>query len=352
MRFLVTQPAKEGVTAAEDYKPRPYNHRVNPIRPSRRVARLLAVSLALAGCAVSSGQTPTAPPTVSLPTPRPTLTPRPTPTNAPPTVISPREARPTPTPTTYKVAEGDTLIPIANKFGISVEDLIAANNNLDATRLQIGQVLVIPSGPRPTSQPGQLLPSPTPSPYTIRGLNVYRTAAGSLECLGEIFNPGPSALTTVQLQITLLDKNNTSLLQSAFYVALEVVPPNTASPFRVLFTDPPPTFEKFEVKALRGEQVDPKARFTQMTVLRKAGKADGAVYRVSGEVQNTDTVPATRARVVVTTYDANRQVIGYRFQPLGDAPIAPRATMSFELSLLSASPNVADFSVAVEALRP
>lgn len=235
----------------------------------------LASTVALVACGQSGGGNVSLTPTLALPTPRPTLTPRPTPTNAPPTVIAPREARATATPVTYKVQEGDTLIPIANKFGISVQDLLAANTNLDATRLQIGQVLVIPSGPRPAAQPGQLLPSPTPSPYQIRGLNVYRTAAGSLECLGEVFNPGPNALTSVQLQITLLDKNNLALLQSAFYVALEVVPPNAASPFRVLFTDPPPGFERFEVKALRGEQVDPKARFTQMRVTRKDGKADG-----------------------------------------------------------------------------
>ncbi len=318
----------------------------------RRALTAIALGVAMTACGQAVDQTATPPPTVSLPTPRPTLTPRPTPTNAPPTVIAPREARATPTPVIYKVQEGDTLIPIANKFGISVQDLIAANNNLDATRLQIGQTLIIPSGPRPAAPPGQLLPSPTPAPYQIRGLNVYRTAAGSLECLGEVFNPGPNALTSVQLQITLLDKSNQALLQSAFYVALEVVQPGLASPFRVLFTDPPPAFEKFEVKALRGELVDPKLRFTQMRVTKKDGKQDGAVFKVTGEVQNTDTVAATRARVIVTTYDTNRQVIGYRFLPLTDASIAPKAVVPFELSLLSASPNVADYAVSVEALRP
>ena len=312
----------------------------------------LVTVVALSACGQVVDQTPTPLPTLALPTPRATLTPRPTPTLAPPTVVSPREARPTPTPVIYTVQEGDTLIPIANKFGISVQDLIAANNNLDATRLQIGQTLVIPSGPRPIAQPGQLLPSPTPAPYQIRGLNVYRTAAGSLECLGEVFNPGPNALTSVQLQITLLDKNNQALLQTAFYVALEVVQPAQASPFRVLFTDPPPTFEKFEVKALRGELVDPKNRFTQMRITRRDGKQEGAGFKVTGEAQNTDTVAATRSRIIVTTYDANRLVIGYRFLPLSETSIAPKATISFEMSLLSAAPTVADFSVSVEALRP
>ena len=68
--------------------------------------------------------------------------------------------------------------------------------------------------------------------------------------------------------------------------------------------------------------------------------------------QNTDTVAATRSRIIVTTYDANRQVIGYRFLPLSETSIAPKATISFEMSLLSAAPTVADFSVSVEALRP
>jgi len=46
--------------------------------------------------------------------------------------------------TPYTVVSGDTLRAIAQKFGITLEELVAANPNVAATRLQIGQVLCIP----------------------------------------------------------------------------------------------------------------------------------------------------------------------------------------------------------------
>ena len=44
----------------------------------------------------------------------------------------------------YTVAEGDTLLDIADRFGTTVEAIIAANDIADPTALFIGQVLIIP----------------------------------------------------------------------------------------------------------------------------------------------------------------------------------------------------------------
>src|SRR5262249_55592624 len=45
---------------------------------------------------------------------------------------------------THTVKSGDTPAAIARKYGLRVDALMAANPNLDARRLQIGQVLAIP----------------------------------------------------------------------------------------------------------------------------------------------------------------------------------------------------------------
>lgn len=57
-----------------------------------------------------------------------------------------RQIRPTPTPAgLYIVQENDTLSGIAERFGTTVDEIIAANGLTDPNALQVGQALIIPS---------------------------------------------------------------------------------------------------------------------------------------------------------------------------------------------------------------
>lgn len=68
---------------------------------------------------------------------------------------------PSPTPNTYTVRVGDTLSDIADLFGISVEELMAANRLTDPDALSAGQVLKIPEVNPEPSAPGQATPEAT-----------------------------------------------------------------------------------------------------------------------------------------------------------------------------------------------
>ena len=70
---------------------------------------------------------------VISPTPTPTITPTPTPT--PP---------PTPTPKTHSVRPGDSLSVIADFYGVSMSAILELNNIPDPNNLPIGQVLILP----------------------------------------------------------------------------------------------------------------------------------------------------------------------------------------------------------------
>lgn len=70
---------------------------------------------------------------------------------------------PSPTPFVYVVKSGDTLSKIANEFGVSLDDLIAANKATlpDPDKLQVGDELIIPpSGAEPSPSPEVASPSP------------------------------------------------------------------------------------------------------------------------------------------------------------------------------------------------
>jgi murein DD-endopeptidase MepM/ murein hydrolase activator NlpD len=73
-----------------------------------------------------------------------------------------------------KVAKGDTLSTLSRRYGVSVEEIMSANNLPDG-RLQIGQELVMPgvkgpkviqaeAAPEPNEAPGQAEATPAPAP--------------------------------------------------------------------------------------------------------------------------------------------------------------------------------------------
>jgi LysM repeat protein len=83
---------------------------------------------------------------ISRSSPAPSAEPRPLDTSAP----SPLKAGAAPTVaregTSYTVVRGDTLGLIAKKTGSKVQDIIEANKLTDPSRIQAGQVLIIPGG--------------------------------------------------------------------------------------------------------------------------------------------------------------------------------------------------------------
>ena len=106
-----------------------------------RFQAFLAALLALAACA---------PPTPT--TPRPTapvildITVAPTQDADATATAYARQLVPTPTPAgLYVVQQGDTLSGLAEDFGTTVEELMAANGLTDANAIQAGQTLLIPS---------------------------------------------------------------------------------------------------------------------------------------------------------------------------------------------------------------
>jgi LysM repeat protein len=106
-------------------------------------------------------ETPTSVPSA---TPSPTLTPSLTPTPRPTLTSTPLP------PLTYQVQPGDTLSGIAAQYGLTVEDILALNPDVNPEALQVGYVLLIPSGtvtPTPTPTLDPSLPTPTQGDFVV-----------------------------------------------------------------------------------------------------------------------------------------------------------------------------------------
>jgi LysM repeat protein len=138
------------------------------LRPGYMLAALVVIALfvvvggQLLGRFPSSGAATPSPTEISgvlatpSPTPEPTPTETPTPTQSPlptPTLGGPS---PTPraTPFVYIVRRGDTLSNIAEAFGVTLTDLIAANPQIeDPSLIYAGNVITLPPGASPTAPP-------------------------------------------------------------------------------------------------------------------------------------------------------------------------------------------------------
>lgn len=157
-------PADPGAPAWE----RPRRFEAYPtIKTRAGLPSLSPLLLAVGGIAIAAIALFTIPPMLlglggddSGSTPRPSAS-----STSSPTVAPSPSPSPSPTPLVYVVQSGDTLSKIAAQFGVSLDDLIAANAETipDPDNIRVGDELIIPTAP-PDEIPNDASPSPAASP--------------------------------------------------------------------------------------------------------------------------------------------------------------------------------------------
>src|SRR5512144_1870176 len=128
-------------------------------------------------------------------------------TRTPEGLVAASTPLPSPTPFTYTVQRGDTISSIALKFGVSMDDLQAANPEVSPNAMSVGQVIRIPSNPENPS--GE--PTPTPAPFTVQQIECYPTADKGMWCFVLAHNDFPEFMENVSAQVTLVDANNATI---------------------------------------------------------------------------------------------------------------------------------------------
>jgi LysM repeat protein len=317
-----------------------------------KVAWLLVATLALAACGqVVTAETPTpvpvaeATPAISLST----IPPRPTATLAMPTATPPDTPTPSPIPITHVVQPGETLIAIAIQYGVTVAALQSANGIDDPASLQVSQRLIIPTGEESRGDSLELLlPTPTPVSFAIEGVAFYETPAGSLWCLGEVVNSTEWSLENVQLRVALYNAVGEELSGGDVSTALDLIPPGGRAPFGILFASPPASFDRYLVTPVRAEvSSEPAGRYATLEIASVEAGPVGPLFEVSGILTNPGQLPVTSVMVVVTTYDAQGQVTGFRKAKLPD-DLPPGADTEFSVSLMPNDDLPASYDVAVQ----
>jgi LysM repeat protein len=257
---------------------------------------------------------------------------------------------PSPTPFTYTVRRGDTISSIALKFGVSMDDLQAANPEISPNAMSVGQVLNIPSNPENPS--GE--PIPTPVPFTIQQIECYPTADKGMWCFVLAHNDFSDFMENVSAQVTLVDVNNTTIASQTALLPLNILPPNTSLPLAVFFSPEIPFNAKPQVQVLTAIRLLPSdERYLPATINNTLIQvnANGHSARVNGMVWLPGNAKsASQIWVAGTAYDEAGRVVGLRKWE-STAHLSAGGNLPFDFMVSSIGGKIAQVEFAVEA-RP
>jgi LysM repeat protein len=307
--------------------------------------RTLFIVLLLTAC--TPQLTPSATSTVDL---IPFVTSTQSPSQTPEGRVTAETPLPSPTPFTYTVQSGDTISSIALKFGVSIDNLQAANPEISPNAMSIGQVLNIPSDPdNPSGEP-----TPTPTSFTIQQIECYPTADKGMWCFVLVHNDFSDFMENISAQVTLVDTNNTALASQTALLPLNILPPNTSLPLTVFFLPEIPFDAKPQVQILTAIRLLPNdERYLPATVSNTLVQinADGHSAHVSGQVLlPNQSKAAGQLWIAGTAYDDMGRVIGVRRWE-SSAGLSAGENLPFEFMVFSIGDKIARVEFAVEA-RP
>jgi len=237
---------------------------------------------------------------------------------------------------------------IAEKFGISLDDLLAANPEISSNAMSVGTTLKIPSDPsNPSGEP-----TPTPAPFTIQQIECHPTADGGMWCFVLAHNDFPDFIENVSAQVSLVDANGKVLGSQTALLPLNILPPNTSLPLAVYFPNVP-TDAKPQVQILTAIKLLPNdARYLPATINNTLVQvnASGRSAQVSGQVLLHGDKAASQVWVTGTAYDEAGGVVGVRRWE-SKAGMSADGSLPFEFMLSSVGGKIAHVEFAVEA-RP
>jgi LysM repeat protein len=289
-------------------------------------------------------------PTASL---APYVSPTPSRTSTPwaATPEAPVDLEPSPTPFVHVVKEGDTLLAIALKYGVELDQLLAANPEIDPHFLSVGDSLKIPG---PNGEPVQgLLPTSTPLPLVVPAAGCYPTTSNELACLAMVNNPGETAIEALSGQISLLAGSGQVLDSRLVYAPLNLLPPGGRMLLYATFDPPDQAVAGVQTQIRNAvEAQTPSDRYLEVD----AGTPqvdfsdDRRLASVKGtlNVSATDANGAWRLAMLAIGFDANDRAIGFAKWDSGEDPVQT-AHQAFAFYVYSLGPPIDHIAFMAEA---
>ncbi|MGH2581852.1 MAG: LysM peptidoglycan-binding domain-containing protein [Anaerolineales bacterium] len=251
---------------------------------------------------------------------------------------------PSPTPYYYTVVEGDTLFTIAARLEIELDELLAANPDVDPRFLSPGTQLLIPSG---LGIGTALPPIPTPVPVALPSPECFATSAGELWCFVLIENNRGEALENIIASVYLLSSNGELLTSTEAFPPLNLLRSGQAMPLIAYFDEPPPAWvtanadlhSSFAVANPEEHYLDVEFGQTNIEI-----SESGLAAQISGGLEIEASSQPGIIWVLAVAYSEDGEVVGVRRWE-GDREY------KFDFWVYSLGPKIFEVQLLVEAPR-
>ncbi len=259
--------------------------------------------------------------------------------------------RPSPTPFTYTIVEEDTLLTIAFRFGVTVDEIMAVNPGINPRILSIGTTVIIPLGEEGEAS----IPTATPVPLLVGAARCYRTAAAGLWCFIPVLNELPVGVAGVTGEISIYHPTGELYASVPVLPPLDVIPPRKVLPLYANFSPPIPEgyFVRGRVTgAFLAAGGEDRGLLAQVVDLSLEALETGGVAGVQGQVvvgEEGEGEPALIGTllVVAVAYSDRNEVVGLRLWEQ-KVEAEPGDRYPFEIQVYSLGPPIAEVEVFAE----
>ena len=257
---------------------------------------------------------------------------------------------PTSTPFVYEVVENDTLIGIAFRNSVPLEELIAANPGIDPNFLTIGLTLTIPLDGVVAS----VLPTATPISIDIQPPVCYPLFDGSLQCMSVIENDQAFAVENVTVMILLESSMGEDPITQIGILPLNLIPLGQKAAVSASFASPIQPDYIAHANLLSVIPVSPDdQRYveTELQIDEMVIYPDGEYASITGVIVFPPEQPnASAVWVSAFAYDAQNNIVGIRkWVANGELDLSDR--VNFNLDVYSLGLPIDHIDVLTE-VRP
>lgn len=246
----------------------------------------------------------------------------------------PVSLQPTPTPFVHEIVADDTLLGIALRYGVQVEDILAANPGIDPRLLSIGMTITVPL----SEEGAAALPTAEPLPLELEEPRCYRLAGEGAWCFVLANNPLEQPVESLTAQLALLDQAGNVIATQQIATPLNLIPAGAGLPLYGYFHPPLPEeiFPRVElVSAFPAFETDERYIALVADESEIVISEDGLSAHIRGELQVAEgDKPAGRIRLAAIGYDGAGQVAGLRIWEYQQA-LQPGEQLAYDLVLYS-----------------